>query len=402
MPPGVYRVEASSWVSRNSLARCGGQRQHDDSRGIVARCRPARRVGDRHRRGADAADRSHRHGPHHREHADHADAAGVQPELPGAARSRCPARRGRSARIRSSTTRRKACRATSTASHGRSTTSQLEGADNSDNGGSLAFCIPSAEAIETVSVTTSNYDAEFGRAGGAVTNVTIKSGTNHLAVRVHLRQHRGDDVAQPFTTLAPADSKYMQAGFTFGGPIKRNKLFFFGDYVRTSDDSGRLIRGHVPEAAFRNGDFSAAPTHIYDPSTGDADGSGRTPFANNQIPADRISPIALEPAQQDSDCRTSPARRLARSTTSNLRPGSAAPIKATSRSRIRWRRTTWFPCAGASRTPDDGPGDFGIWAVSSVYAGRAPIRPRVSADVQRVLVVDPGAGGSLRPHAPSQ
>ena len=55
---------------------------------------------------------------------------------------------------------------------------QLEGADNSDNGGSLAFYIPSAEAIETVSVATSNYDAEFGRAGGAVTNVTIKSGTN--------------------------------------------------------------------------------------------------------------------------------------------------------------------------------------------------------------------------------
>ena len=55
---------------------------------------------------------------------------------------------------------------------------QLEGADNSDNGGSLAFYIPSAEAIDTVSVATSNYDAEFGRAGGAVTNVTIKSGTN--------------------------------------------------------------------------------------------------------------------------------------------------------------------------------------------------------------------------------
>src|SRR4030095_9113335 len=49
---------------------------------------------------------------------------------------------------------------------------QLEGADNSDNGGNLAFMIPSAEAIESVSVATSNYDAEFGRAGGAVTNVT--------------------------------------------------------------------------------------------------------------------------------------------------------------------------------------------------------------------------------------
>ena len=94
----------------------------------------------------------------------------------------------------------------------------------------------------------------------------------------------------PFSSLAPADAKYMQVGFTFGGPIKRNKLFFFGDFVRTSDDSGRLTRGHVPEAAFRNGDFSAAPTRIYDPATGNADGSGRTQFANNQIPAEPHQP----------------------------------------------------------------------------------------------------------------
>ena len=170
---------------------------------------------------------------------------------------------------------------------------QLEGADNSDNGGSLAFYIPSAEAIDTVSVATSNYDAEFGRAGGAVTNVTIKSGTNSFAGSTFAFANTEATVARnPFTTLPPADAKYLQAGFTFGGPIKRNKLFFFGDFVRTSDDSGRLTQGHVPEPAFRNGDFSAAPTRIYDPATGNPDGSGRTQFANNQIPANRISPIA--------------------------------------------------------------------------------------------------------------
>ena len=170
---------------------------------------------------------------------------------------------------------------------------QLEGADNSDNGGSLAFYIPSAEAIETVSVATSNYDAEFGRAGGAVTNVTIKSGTNTFAGSVFMFGNTEATVARnPFTTLPPADAKYMQAGFTLGGPIKRNKLFFFGDFVRTNDDSGRLTQGHVPEPAFRNGDFSAAPTTIYDPATGNADGSGRTAFPGNRIPVERISPIA--------------------------------------------------------------------------------------------------------------
>ena len=133
---------------------------------------------------------------------------------------------------------------------------QLEGADNSDNGGSLAFYIPSAEAIETVSVATSNYDAEFGRAGGAVTNVTIKSGTNAFAGSGFMFGNTEATIARnPFSSLPPADSKYLQAGFTFGGPIKHNKLFFFGDYVRTNDDSGRLTRDNVPEAAFRNGDF---------------------------------------------------------------------------------------------------------------------------------------------------
>ena len=170
---------------------------------------------------------------------------------------------------------------------------QLEGTDNSDNGGNLAFMIPSAEAIETVGVTTSNYDAEFGRAGGAVTNVTLKSGTNELRGSLFSFGNTEATMSRnPFSSLPPADTKYIQAGFTLGGPIKRNKLFFFGDYVRTNDDSGRLTQGHVPEAAFRTGDFSAARTIIYDPATGSANGSGRTPFPNNRIPADRISPIA--------------------------------------------------------------------------------------------------------------
>jgi hypothetical protein len=170
---------------------------------------------------------------------------------------------------------------------------QLEGTDNSDNGGNLAFMIPSAEAIETVGVTTSNYDAEFGRAGGAVTNVTLKSGTNDLSGSLFTFGNTEATMARnPFTSLPPTDTTYVQAGFTLGGPIKRNKLFFFGDYVRTNDDSGRITRAHVPEAAFRAGDFSAAPTIIYDPATGSSNGVGRLPFPNNQVPANRMSPVA--------------------------------------------------------------------------------------------------------------
>jgi hypothetical protein len=173
---------------------------------------------------------------------------------------------------------------------------QLEGTDNNHKTGLLTVLIPSAEALDTVAVTTSNYDAEFGRAGGAVTNVTLKSGTNDLRGTGYVFGNTEATVARnTFSALSePPDTKYLQGGFTLGGPIVRNKLFFFGDYVRTIDDSGRITRADLPEAAFRSGDFSAAPTIIYDPATGNPDGTGRTPFPNNQIPANRISPIAQE------------------------------------------------------------------------------------------------------------
>ena len=171
---------------------------------------------------------------------------------------------------------------------------QLEGTDNNHKTGLLTVLIPSAEALDTVAVTTSNYDAEFGRAGGAVTNVTLKSGTNQFKGSAFTFGNTEATVARnPFSAASePPDTKYLQAGMTLGGPLLRNKLFFFTDYVRTNDDSGRITRADLPEVAFRSGDFSAAPTIIYDPATGNADGTGRTPFPNNQIPANRISPIA--------------------------------------------------------------------------------------------------------------
>ena len=247
---------------------------------------------------------------------------------------------------------------------------QLEGADNSDNNGSLAFLIPSAEAIETVSVTTSNYDAEFGRAGGAVTNVTLKSGTNALKGTAFAFGNTEATLSRnPFSALPPPETTYAQTGAVLGGPIKRNTLFFFGDFVHTHDDSGRLTQAHLPEPAFRNGNFSAAPTTIYDPATGNADGTGRTPFPNNQIPAGRISPIAQ--------------RILANIPMPNL---AGAAIGATNYEKqyAREKRTNQFdvkityqPAANDhvsirysqqnARTYD--PGTFGIWGGIKEFAG---------------------------------
>ena len=171
---------------------------------------------------------------------------------------------------------------------------QLEGIDDNHKTGLLTVLIPSAEAIETVSISTSNYDAEFGRAGGAITNVTLKSGTNDLKGSVFAFGNTEATMASGYFSHIKPPTEYLQAGFTLGGPIQRNKLFFFGDYQHTVDNSGRTTRATIPPLAFRNGDFSGAPTVIYDPATGNADGTGRQPFPGNMIPADRISPIARE------------------------------------------------------------------------------------------------------------
>ena len=170
----------------------------------------------------------------------------------------------------------------------------IEGVDDNHKTGLLQVIIPAADALETVSVTTSNYDAEFGRSGGAITNVTLKSGTNTYKGSLFVFGNNEKTNAGEYFTHFKAPTKFLNAGFTFGGPIVHSKLFFFGDYQRTIDNFGYVVRATVPTAAMRNGDFSAVTQHIYDPTTGDINGNGRVAFDNNQIPANRISPIAKQ------------------------------------------------------------------------------------------------------------
>jgi hypothetical protein len=79
-----------------------------------------------------------------------------------------------------------------------------------------------------------------------------------------------------------------------GGPIKKNKLFVFGDYLKIKDHEANTNLVTVPSMPFRGGDLSSAPTTIYDPASGAQDGSGtgRTPFAGKQIPASRINTVS--------------------------------------------------------------------------------------------------------------
>jgi hypothetical protein len=196
---------------------------------------------------------------------------------------------------------------------------EFEGLSDNERTGLLAIYIPPIEAVETVDVTTSNYDAELGRANGAVTNVILKSGTNEFHGAAYEYNRISALAAVPFfQTIAKTPSVYNYYGANVGGPIWKNKTFFFGDFLRINDHQSQFFNGTVPPTAFRNGDFSGALSAtgqlipIYDPATGNADGTGRNQFSAssspndpkfnpactnasgclNMIPSARISPIA--------------------------------------------------------------------------------------------------------------
>lgn len=179
--------------------------------------------------------------------------------------------------------------------------------------------VPPADAIETVNITSNSFDAEQGNAGGTAVNVIIKSGTNSFHGTAHEfhtdNAFAAKDYFQPTTkTVAgvvvhnPTPRNVQnQFGGTIGGPIKKDKLFFFGDYERTlqrqlASSNQTVFGGTDPSAAdfyqkVRAGDFSGLPTDLYDPATGNANGSGRSRISCggvlNVICPDRLDSAAV-------------------------------------------------------------------------------------------------------------
>lgn len=180
---------------------------------------------------------------------------------------------------------------------------QIDGVDNNEPLLGLVVQIPPAEAIQQFSVSTSNYDAEFGRAVGAVVNVTTRPGTNQFHGSLYEFHNNSAFKARNYFQLnRSADGEIHipnaiknQFGGTFGGPIIKNRTFFFGDYQGQYQRIGRVpVIQTVPTEAFRNGDFSALPAAsiIWDPASS-TDPTQRTAFAGNKIPSNRISTVAL-------------------------------------------------------------------------------------------------------------
>jgi hypothetical protein len=171
----------------------------------------------------------------------------------------------------------------------------IEGTDDNERTGLLQIYIPPIEAIQTVDVSLTNHDPEMGRASGAVVNVVLKSGTNEFHGAAYEFLQNSDFDARSYFNPSVGHLAYNYVGGNIGGPIKKNKMFIFGDYLRVMDHEGNTNLVTIPPNQWRTGDLSQGTTTIYDPATGNPlDGSGRTPFAGNQIPASRINPVSAK------------------------------------------------------------------------------------------------------------
>jgi outer membrane receptor protein involved in Fe transport len=157
--------------------------------------------------------------------------------------------------------------------------------------------VPALESIETVNVVTNSFDAEQGLAGGAAINVQIKSGTNEIHGSAFEYYNGNATKAKPF--FLPQGQRnpkmvFNQFGGTIGGPIKKDKLFYFGSWDGTRDRRFASSLASIPSTEMRTGNLSGAPAArpIFDPATGDANSFGRQPFPNGIIPTARFSPAA--------------------------------------------------------------------------------------------------------------
>ncbi len=177
----------------------------------------------------------------------------------------------------------------------------LDGVDNNELTAGAISILPSVDAIQEFKVVTYNYSAEYGSRSGATILVVTKGGSNefHGSAFEFFRNDKLD--ARNFFDQIPDPAKLRrnQFGGSIGGPIIKDKAFFFGNYEGNRTREGLTGFATVPTDAMCNGDFSevlsdfTSPT-IFDPETTtfDADGNVvRTQFAGNIIPANRIDPV---------------------------------------------------------------------------------------------------------------
>jgi hypothetical protein len=204
---------------------------------------------------------------------------------------------------------------------------ELDGTDNQDPILGIIVVNPNLDAVSEAKVALQNYDAEFGKAVASLVTSQTKSGSNNIhGTGFFYRRSDWTQARDPFAQFAPdpvthrliPPSRWAQFGGTIGGPIIKDKLFFFGDYQGTRQSNGVSGLFTVPTstvvstcnpATNKTGFCDLSPYlgvapgggQVYDPATGNPNtGAGRTAFgpqpgcAGNCIPIGRISPAAAK------------------------------------------------------------------------------------------------------------
>lgn len=163
---------------------------------------------------------------------------------------------------------------------------RLDGATHMDNVTNLNATYPNPDALQEFAVQTSNYSAQYGNFSGAVVNVVTRSGSNQLHGSLFEFVRNGAMNARNFFAAQSDNLKRNQFGGTAGGPIVKNRLFWFTSYQGTIVHNTSFTNtATVPSEALRRGDFNETGRNVIDPLT-------NQPFPNRIIPADRILPIA--------------------------------------------------------------------------------------------------------------
>ncbi len=190
---------------------------------------------------------------------------------------------------------------------------ELDGTDNQDPLNGVAVINPNLDSISEMKVTAQNYDPEFGKAVAGLVTAQTKSGSNNFhGTGFEYRRSDAQQARDPFANQAPnpLTGKYLsptlhnQFGGSVGGPILKNKLFFFGDYQGLREKTGNSTLTTVPTALAKSSctsggacdfsDYLSAGGQIYKPnSPNDVSNSGRTPYAGNIIPASDLSTPAV-------------------------------------------------------------------------------------------------------------
>ena len=163
----------------------------------------------------------------------------------------------------------------------------LDGGENQDSFFNSPIPYPNPDALQEFTIQTSNYDAEYGRNRGATINAVMKSGTNQFHGTLYEFVRNTEFDARNFFAAQVSPFKRNQFGATIGGPVVRNKLFFFFAWESDRDrGSPSPLTYTSPTAAMRSGDFASLGKPITDPLTGN-------PFPGNLIPANRLSVPAV-------------------------------------------------------------------------------------------------------------